>query len=385
MIMVQQCLRVAGLELVSAVLPKCWCNFGSQPTAIANSSIQVSITCESAPQVRSTSLNWRDIQALLHHTVDAVCLESDGWLLHNPISGKTLPIRCSQDYRQVTVYCPDDTLLQQEESLSLLRTAMECRFCHESIVSLHAACVEGEGYAVCFTGDSGMGKSTRAQAWMQGLGAQFISGDRPAIRLEQKGCTACGVPWDGKEQIFRNVERPLSAILEVRRAPFTRLRRLTEDQAYQVLIRQSFIPMWDADTAALAMVNVGRLSRSVPVYRLFCGPEEADARETYRILFKNPEEIREELPDMQIREGFILRTIGSEHMVMPTGENIAKFGGAVVLSDTAAFIFEQLKQPIAREDLVKLIVGEFDVDEATAGKDLDELVDGFREMGILVG
>ncbi len=378
-------MRIAGICVESAVHLNDWENFTEQRAAANEASIQVHLVYENAPEALFSRANWFDIQTVLQRTSSAAPLGDGEWLLRNPLSGKALPIRCSQEYRQITVYCPDDTLLQQEESLSLLRTAMECRFCHESIISLHAACVEGDGYAVCFTGDSGVGKSTRAQAWIQGLGARFISGDRPAIRLEADGCTVCGVPWDGKEQIFRNVERPLSAILEVRRAPFTRLRRLTEDQAYQVLIRQSFIPMWDADTAALAMVNVGRLSRSVPVYRLFCGPEEADARGTYRILFKNPEEIREELPDMQIKEGFILRTIGSEHMVMPTGENIAKFGGAVVLSDTAAFIFEQLKQPIAREDLVKLIVGEFDVDEATAGKDLDELVDGFREMGILVG
>ncbi len=383
--MSQQFIRIAGLALSSATFPKCWEGFATQQGVDDGLPICVQHVTENAPPASFKKLNLRDIQALLNRTVDATNLGNDDWLLRNPQSRDVLPLRCSQAYRQITVYCPDDTLLQQEKALDLFRTAVECRFCHESIVSLHAACVESDGYAVCFTGDSGVGKSTRAQAWVQGLGAQFISGDRPAIRLEQHGCTACGVPWDGKEQIFRNVERPLSAILEVRRAPFTRLRRLTEEQAYQVLIRQSFIPMWDADTAALAMVNVGRLSRSVPVYRLFCGPDEEDARETYRLLFEAPEEIREELPDMQIKEGFILRTIGSEHMVMPTGENIAKFGGAVVLSETAAFIFEQLKQPIAKEDLVQLIVAEFDVDEDTAGKDLDELVEQFGEMGVMEG
>ena len=95
----------------------------------------------------------------------------------------------------------------------LLRTAFECRFCYEGIVSLHAACVELDGFAVAFTGKSGLGKSTRARAWIEGLGAQFISGDRPAVRLEKTGATACGVPWDGKEQIFRDVERPLKCIL----------------------------------------------------------------------------------------------------------------------------------------------------------------------------
>ena len=86
---------------------------------------------------------------------------------------------------------------------------------------------------------------------------------------------------------------------------------------------------------------------------------------------------------MQIKENFILRNIGNEHMVMPTGENIAKFGGAVVLSDTAAFIFEQLKQPTSREDLLTLLLSEFDVDAETAAQDLDELLTKFKEMGFL--
>ena len=149
-----------------------------------------------------------------------------------------------------------EIVLDNEGSTDSLRIALECLFIHHSILSLHASCVELGGEAVCFTADSGVGKSTRARAWVDGLGAEFISGDRPAIRLEPGGNLACGVPWDGKEQIFRNVERPLKAILEVRRAPFTRLRRLSPEQAFGVLIRQSFIPMWDADTAALAMFNI---------------------------------------------------------------------------------------------------------------------------------
>ena len=86
---------------------------------------------------------------------------------------------------------------------------------------------------------------------------------------------------------------------------------------------------------------------------------------------------------MQIKEGFILRHVGDEHMVMPTGANVARFGGAVVLTDVAAFIFEQLKQPIAKEDLLKLVVAEFDVDAETASQDLDELVGQFQEMGLM--
>ena len=309
--------------------------------------------------------------------------DAGDWLFRLKNCPNPVSLKLSADYRTME---KDLCGMAEEDVLNLrflLRTAFECRFCHESIISLHAACVEVGDTAVCFTGDSGVGKSTRAQAWIDALGAQFISGDRPAIRLENQGCTACGVPWDGKEQIFRNVERPLKAILEVRRAPFTRLRRLTPDQAYGVLIRQAFIPMWDTETAVLAMANVHRLCRSVPVYRLFGGPDAQSAREAYDILYSAPQSIKEELPQMQIKEGFVLRNVADEHMVMPTGDNIARFGGAVVLSDTAAFIFEQLRQPVSREDLLDLVLAEFDVDADTAARDLDALLAQFTEMGLL--
>lgn len=309
-------------------------------------------------------------------------LPNQNWLFCSALGTGFPCIVMDADYQHPQLYADKDVELNQELRF-LIRTAFECRFAYEGIVSFHAACVELSGEAVCFTGDSGMGKSTRAKAWVDGLGAEFISGDRPAIRLESGGNVACGVPWDGKEQIFRNVERPLKAILEVRRAPFTRLRRLSPDQAYRIAIRQAFIPMWDPDTAALAMVNVRRLCRTTPVYRLFCGPDVDSAKAVHRILFDHPEEIQEELPEMKIKPGFTLRHVVDEYMVMPTGDNIKRFGGTVILNEVSAFIFEQLQQPISREDLLCQVLAEFDVDEATAAADLDALLEQFRQLELL--
>ena len=300
--------------------------------------------------------------------------------------GNAVPfVVASPDYQQIKGYTIEEP---EEESGGiitrfLLRTAFECRFCYEGIVSLHAACVELDGFAVAFTGKSGLGKSTRARAWVEGLGAQFISGDRPAVRLEKDGCVACGVPWDGKEQIFRDVERPLKCILEVRRSPANYVRRLSEEQARQVIMQQSFIPMWDTDAAVMAIANVRGLIRKTPVYRVFCGAEAEDARAIYDILVNHPEQIRKEEKEMKIRDGFVLRNVVDEFIVMPTGENIAKFEGAVVLNEVSAFVFRQLENAVSRDDLLTAIVNEFDVDEATAAADLDELLAQFGKMGLL--
>ena len=308
-------------------------------------------------------------------------LLDDRWLLQ---LGDDDPAYIVTDslYNELQLYANDQQLKQRNMQL-LLRTAFECRFCYEGIVSLHAACVENGEYAVAFTGKSGMGKSTRAKAWVDALDFEWISGDRPAVRLEKAGSTACGVPWDGKEQIFRDVERPLKAIMEVRRSHANYIRRIAPDQARQLLMQQSFVPMWDTDAAVMAMANVRTLIRKTPVYRVFCGPGEEDARAIYDILFNHPEQIREEAEEMKIKNGFVLRNVVDEFIVMPTGENIAKFDGAVVLNEVSAFVFKQLQNAVSREDLLEAMLAEYDVARETAEKDLDALLESFVQMGLL--
>lgn len=310
------------------------------------------------------------------------CMD-DWWLYYLLNNTASVYVRASKDYRRIEHHGFDVREIEDNSYRFLLRTAFECRFCYEGIISLHAACVENGECAVAFTGKSGMGKSTRARAWADGLGFEFISGDRPAVRLEKDGSTACGVPWDGKEQIFRDVERPLKAIMEVRRSPANYIRKLSPDQARQLLMQQSFVPMWDTDAAVMAMANVRALIKKTPVYRVFCGPTQEDAREIYDILFNHPEQIREEQEDMKIKNGFVLRNVVDEFIVMPTGNNIAKFDGAVVLNEVSAFVFKQLQNAVSREDLLEAMLAEYDVARETAEKDLDALLESFVQMGLL--
>ena len=309
-------------------------------------------------------------------------LSDQKWLFCTPSAAKDSYIIMDSDYRNLQLYADQDAQLDTNLRF-LIRTAFECRFIHESIVSLHAACVEDGSCAVCFTGDSGVGKSTRAKTWVDALGAEFISGDRPAIRLEADGCTACGVPWDGKEQIFRDVEVPLKCILEVRRSPLNYVRRLSQEQARQVIVQQSFIPMWDTEAAVMAMANIHALIRKTPVYRVFCGSSAQDAKAIHDILINHPERIRKEKNDMKIKKGFVLRNVVDEYIVMPTGDNIAKFEGAVVLNEVSAFVFKQLENSVSRDDLLAALLNEFEVDEATAAADLDALLRQFTDLGLM--
>ena len=54
--------------------------------------------------------------------------------------------------------------------------------------------------------------------------------------------------------------------------------RRTLEQARQVIVQQSFIPMWDTEAAVMAMANIHALIRKTPVYRVFCGSSAQDAK-----------------------------------------------------------------------------------------------------------
>ena len=149
-------------------------------------------------------------------------------------------------------------------------------------VSVHAAAVSLDGGAYAFSGPSGMGKSTRAQAWCDALGAELISGDRPLLHVES--LELYGVPWDGKEHCHKNVHFPLRAFLEIRRSRLNYLRKMSFEECRKFLMRQCFLPMWDTDTAAVQMQNILYLAKKAPVVRAFCGPAGEDAKEILHLL-----------------------------------------------------------------------------------------------------
>ena len=297
---------------------------------------------------------------------------------------------------------------------TLVRMALECYLARHGYVSLHAACVELDGSAYAFSGPSGTGKSTRARAWGNTFDAELVSGDRPLIDV--KNMEVYGVPWDGKEQCYRNVHYPLRAIFDVQRKDSDRdlepadagavrgmgakpadagadrgmdakpantayIRKMTFEQKRKLLMRQCFVPMWDTETAVIQMMNIARLASSERILRAFCGryPEDAIA---LREALENGE-YKEEGIDLKAKEGFVLRDIVGEKILMPTGENIGKFKGTVLLNDVSAFVWEKLQTPMSRDDILAAILDEYEVEESVAAADLDALLAKLADYGVI--
>ena len=85
---------------------------------------------------------------------------------------------------------------------------------------------------------------------------------------------------------------------------------------------------------------------------------------------------------MKIKDGFILRKVPGMNLVMPTGKNVKKFNGSLMLNDTGAFIFEKLQKGSTPEETSNALTQEYDVSLDTASTDVQNTINSLIESGV---
>ena len=86
---------------------------------------------------------------------------------------------------------------------------------------------------------------------------------------------------------------------------------------------------------------------------------------------------------MKIKDGFILREVADSFIVVAVGEAVKTFNGIVNLNETGAFLWKILEQGATKEELLKKLTEEYDVDDATAKKDIDAFVAKLEEAKLV--
>lgn len=139
----------------------------------------------------------------------------------------------------------------------------------------HSSYIERNGQGILFTAPSGTGKSTQADLWAKLRGAVILNGDRSAIRMTQSGIQVCGIPFAGSSQFCENVALPLSAIVYLKQAPETTIRRLRGAEAFRRVWEGCSVNIWDRTDVELVSEAVQTVLMTVPVFELACTPDES--------------------------------------------------------------------------------------------------------------
>jgi hypothetical protein len=85
---------------------------------------------------------------------------------------------------------------------------------------------------------------------------------------------------------------------------------------------------------------------------------------------------------MKLKEGFVLREVSGSVVVVPTGEDL-DLNMMITLNGTGRFLWEHLEKGAEKEDLLKAMLGEYDVDEDTAKAHIDAFCAKLEKHGFL--
>lgn len=86
---------------------------------------------------------------------------------------------------------------------------------------------------------------------------------------------------------------------------------------------------------------------------------------------------------MKIKDGFMLREVGNQTVVVAVGEASKSFNGIIRLNPTGKFLWEKLGTQTDGNALLSAMLDEYDIDEETAKKDIAAFVSKLKGAGIL--
>lgn len=132
-------------------------------------------------------------------------------------------------------------------------------FAYHQGVMLHAAAVESKEGAWLFVGPSGAGKSHWAYQW-QKQGGKVIDEDRIVLREQDGHLWAFGTPWHPKHYLFSRDGAPIKRLFFLRETEADTCEPIKAVKAAALLLRSSFMPMYDAEALKRVIDTVTRTS-----------------------------------------------------------------------------------------------------------------------------
>ena len=87
---------------------------------------------------------------------------------------------------------------------------------------------------------------------------------------------------------------------------------------------------------------------------------------------------------MKIKEGFVLRDIGDQTIVVATGEASQDFYGIIKLNQTGKIIWEGISDGLSEELIVSKLLDKYNVDKNKAEFDVRQMIDKMDKAGFLL-
>lgn len=86
---------------------------------------------------------------------------------------------------------------------------------------------------------------------------------------------------------------------------------------------------------------------------------------------------------MKFKGKFVLKKLSDFYAVVPVDDSVNKFNCMITLNESGALLWETLGRGADEKGLVAVIKGEYNVDDATAEKDVSIFLDKLKNADII--
>lgn len=87
---------------------------------------------------------------------------------------------------------------------------------------------------------------------------------------------------------------------------------------------------------------------------------------------------------MKLRKGFVLREIGTDHVVVPEGIEVIDFNKLISLNGSAKYLWESLQdKDFTVDEVATLLTDKYEVVAETAKADAAKLIAKWQEIGLI--
>lgn len=213
----------------------------------------------------------RNGKVLIRNSTLCVMELDDSYILSFPQTEQIRECELKKDGRLARFVLKSN---MDDESKMILFHAIRAVFLYRALdkglVAVHSASVLYNDKALLFSASAGTGKSTQAGYWKELFGAKEINGDLNLVGEENGVVKVFGIPWCGTSGIREKNDYELGGIIFLKRSLENSVENVKGEEKLLFLQQRIISPSWKREQTEKIFVTVGKLSRKINMYRLFC-------------------------------------------------------------------------------------------------------------------
>lgn len=237
------------------------------------------VSCDYVPPSDDTPFEISDLDKT--EVISVSCVPNGGYLFTICVQkeGRCYRLYATSDWKQVVI----DRSCMETSPYTVINKFLMLSFIYAAsayqTVLLHASSVKIGEEGVAFIGQSGAGKSTHSNLWLNYIpGTELLNDDQPAVRVTDEGIVKIyGTPWSGKTACYKAEEAVLKGIFRMIQADDNQVLSLLPVFLFRELLASCSMMKTEPETFKKIISTLAKITSRVPGFILRNRPEKEAA------------------------------------------------------------------------------------------------------------